>query len=196
MLKKKKNLKKKSKIDISKEVRDIFFNAEVVEDDDNVIENKETSDVCEDLEVLEDVEVLDTEKEVEAPETVPIPDGSINDVEHFTVVASFSDDGEEIKTVQCIRKNQPPPENTWADKDIKFTGGQRIMPKTLKKKDIPNYECAVVISPGTYPNTYIIKVSRSLNETTVIGANWVVASEKCKPYISFWEANSPPKKVL
>jgi hypothetical protein len=190
---KKNSLKKKnSSKNVSKEVQDIFFNTDI-KDEEEIVDTTTEETIESPEEILS---TLDEDKEVEVPETVPIPDGSINDTEQFTVVASYSDDGEEVKTVQCIRKNQPPPESTWADKKCKFKCGQKIMPRVIKKKDIPNYECAVVISPGTYPDTYIIKISRSLNETQVIGNNWEEASDKCKPYVSFWEANSPPKRIL
>ncbi len=69
------------------------------------------------------------------------------------------------------------------------------MPASLAKSKMSEYECAVVISPGTLTDSFMIKLSRSMNETSVRGKDWVVADPKCKPYVSFWEANSPVKKV-
>lgn len=185
----------KPKSNLSKEVMEIFFNTGD--------EEKEEVDAPLDLPDDEVINIDDalvppldlSDQEVEVPETVSIVNDATEDSEHLMVVSSFSDDGDAIQTIQSVRKNAPPVD-TWADKDTKFKCGQRIMPATISKNASKNYECAVIISQGTHQNTYMIKLSRSMNEICVNGSNWVAASKDCKPYVSYWESVSPTMKVI
>lgn len=184
----------KPKSNISKEVMEIFFNTK----DEEKEEIEAPLDILDDEINIDDAlvpppDLLD--QDVEVPETVSIVNDSTEDSEHLMVVSSFSDDGESIQTIQSIKKNTPPVD-TWADKDTKFKCGQRIMPSTLSKSACKNYECAVIISAGAHQNTYMIKLSRSMNEICVNGSNWVEASKDCKPYVSYWESISPTMKVI
>lgn len=182
---------------ISKEVQDIFFDSGIKDDEvEPTVDATEDPDLELDLEAVVagvDIEEGAEEPEIEKPESLSTTTEG-EDVEQVIVISSFSDDGEERQSLQTIRKN-PPPRESWADKQCKFKCGQRIMPKNLAKNKMSEYECAVVISPGTLTNSFMIKLSRSMNETSVRGNDWVEADPKCKPYVSFWEANSPVKKV-
>jgi hypothetical protein len=187
-------IKGKSAKSVSAEVQDVFFNTNI-KDDEEVLETI-TEDIVEEIADLEDVAALTGEipKEVEAPETVSISEGGVGDSETFMVVSSFSDEGDELQTIQSIRGNKPP-EATWADKHSKFVTGQKIMPSRLTKDEIKNFECARVISPGFAFDTYLIKMSRSMNEISIKGADWVLASIDCKPYVSYWDSVSPIIKM-
>lgn len=193
-----KNTKVKGKEEdsVSAEVRDIFFNADI-KDEEDVLEAI-ADDVVEEIAELEDPVALvgdpEVPKEVEAPETISISEGGVGDSETFMVVSSYSDDGDELQTIQSIRGNKPP-EVTWADKHSKFVTGQKIMPTRLTKEEIKNFECARVISPGSSFDTYCVKMSRSMNEIVIKGFDWMLASEDCKPYVSYWDAVSPVIKM-
>jgi len=196
-----KKIKGKVVIDVATELENTFFNTDIKGDpDDEVLLSHITEDVAEDVveeisELEDPVELADDiPKEADAPETVSLSNGGIGDSETFMVVSSFSDEGDELQTIQSIRGNKPP-EASWADKYSKFKPGQTIMPKQLTKDAIKNFECARVVSPGVAFDTYFVKLSRGMNEITIKGSDWVQASEECKPYVSYWDVVSPVIKM-
>lgn len=176
----------KNKKDTSKEVRDMFFNTEIPEEEDTLVEVDE-ADLSKSP--LEDEEIV---KEIEAPET--LVDQTVEDNETLVTVSSINDEGDEVKNIFTIRANAPPKES-WADKKVKFTCGQNIMPAKLSKELIKNYECAVVICPDVKEDTYMIKLSRSMNETCIKGCDWVIADKNCKPHVKYWDTISPFMKI-
>lgn len=188
------------KINVSKEIQEIFFNDNIEDkDDEDGVDETPSVDLDGEIDVseidlnknlLEDDEVVNATKEKDTVVDTVNSEGE----EQFVVSTSFSDDGEEIYNVHQVRINLPPKES-WADKHAKFKSGQRIMPKSLKPSDYASYECATVISAGSTYDTYQIKNSRAMNETTVYGRDWVLADPACKPYVSYWEVNSPIIKV-
>lgn len=186
----KKECSKKSKIknkkDTSKEVRDMFFNTEIPEEEDTLVEVDE-----DELSKppLEDEEIV---KEIEAPET--LVDQTVEDNETFVTVSSINDEGDEVKSVFTVRANAPPKES-WADKKVKFICGQTVMPVKLSKESIKNYECAIVICAGVKEDTYIIKLSRAMNEICIKGCDWVLADKNCKPFVKYWDIISPFVKI-
>ena len=193
----KNNTLKSKKLDISKEVRNIFFNSDIHDDEvetagpsdneDTPIGDIDIEEATINLNPLEDEEVVEGIKE---KETIVAP---TEDIEQF-VVTSISDNGEEIFSIQSFRSNKPP-KDSWADKATKFSCGQKIMPKSISKKDMASYEVAVVISCGSMLDTYHIKQSRAMNETIIRGIDWVPAAASCKPYKDYWESISPTIKI-
>ena len=178
----------KNKKDTSKEVRDMFFNTVIPEEDDAVVDAE--VDEAELLKPpLEDEEIV---KEIEAPET--LVDQTVEDNETFVTISSINDDGDEVKNVFSVRANAPP-KASWADKKVKFTCGQFIMPAKISKDSIKNYECAVVICPDVREDTYMIKLSRSMNETAIKGSEWILADKNCKPYVKYWDSISPMIRI-
>jgi len=176
----------KNKKDTSKEVRDMFFNTEIPEEDDTIAEVDDSELL---KSPLEDDEIV---KEIEAPET--LVDQTVEDTETFVTVSSINDEGDEVKSVFSVRANAPP-KASWADKKIKFTCGQFIMPASIAKDQIKNYECAVVISPDVKEDTYMIKLSRCMNEIVIKGCDWVIADKNCKPYVKYWDTISPMIRI-
>ena len=185
---------KPNKDTISSEVQDIFFNSGIKDEEDVPIE--ELVEEVVDLEnpLLDELEEKEAVKEVEAPETVSLSSRGTEDSETFIAVTSFSDEGDEIQTLQSIRPN-PPPQESWSDKHSKFVTGQKIMPVRLTKDMYSTFECASVVSPARDFDTYMVKMSRSMNETVIKGSEWVIANKECKPYVSYWEAASPIIKM-
>jgi hypothetical protein len=182
----------KPKKDISKEIQDSFFNDEIP-DDGPIEENLDLADP-----ELVDDETVDpvASDEVEVSDSTEDKKEKIesDDSEQVIVTTTFSDDGDERQIVQTIRKNLPP-KDSWADKESKFKGGQKIMPASLKKEQYASYECSVVISASTAYNTYAVKHSRCMNETIIKGNEWVIASDECKPYVNYWDLVSPIIKM-
>ena len=185
----KKPLKKQPKK--QKNVIELYFNTPIDEEVENIVEIVDEDVSIEDA-LVSPLEIGEVEAEV--PESISISNDATEDSEYIVVSSSYSDDGEQIQSIQSIRKNLPP-SDSWTSKGVKFKCGERIMPNKLPKKSYKNYECAVVISPDVHQNTYRIKLSRSNNETCINGSDWVLASKECKPYISYWESVSPIIKV-
>lgn len=184
-----KNSKKQtnSKPKKEKNVIDIYFNTSIDEEVEIVEEDVNIDDAL--------ISPLDIgEIEAEIPESISISNDSTDDSEFIVVSSSYADEVDKVQTIQSLRKNLPPGES-WTSKGVKFKCGERIMPSKLPKKCYGTYECAVVISPDVYHNTFRIKLSRSNNETCINGDEWVIADKKCKPYVSYWETVSPIIKV-
>jgi hypothetical protein len=201
---KKKHIKKAKKVSKSvKKSKKSYFNKRITK-----IPKKKIDMDLDDLEVIPDLEDSlpvtiitdstggedgdeDINKEVIVDNAGPAD--TLSDIDGGSETFSLHNAGDdpEESELQTIRAN-PKPRDGWSDrKKAKFTAGDLVILKVTPKNEEKNVEPYKIVCPSKDFETYSVRKSRMQSETILKGKDLKKAPKDGKPYLTYWEAQSP-----